>query len=128
MAAYNRLGGNRLIKRSAAPAPRLSVANAWGRGRRVLGRPEVLPFIGTRAVFGIEMPFAVRLVRMDIPHEVEVPFNKHLEVLAPAKFQAAAARLYAVPHFVGERYTLRACCLAHAQLLRIVESVLTHFM
>jgi hypothetical protein len=67
-------------------------------------------------------------VRVDLGQEAQVPLDKHLKILAPAEFQSAVARLDARPHFVGEGDSLGACGLAHAQLLRIIESVLTHFI
>jgi hypothetical protein len=129
MAVHNRLGGNRLIARSAAPASGFGGRRSLpGRlGGRILGRPQVLPFLGIRTVLGVKVPLPVPLVRENLGLKPQVRLDEHLEVLASAEFQAAAACLYAVPHFVGEGNSLGACGLAHALLLQIIESLLTHF-
>jgi hypothetical protein len=41
-------------------------------------------------------------VRVDFGNESQVPLDQHLEILASAEFQVAAARFDARPHFVGE--------------------------
>jgi hypothetical protein len=126
MAAHNRLGGNRLIARSAAPASGFGGGDLPVRGG-ILGRPQVFLFMGIRSVLGVQVPLPVPLVRENLGLKPQVRLDEHLEVLASAEFQAAAARLNAVPHFVGEGNSLRACGLAHALLLQIIESLLTHF-
>jgi hypothetical protein len=66
-------------------------------------------------------------VRVDVGQEMQVPLHKHLKILAPSELELAAARLDARPHFMGEGDSLGTCGLAHAQVLQMIESVLTHF-